>query len=369
MLKLMEKDMEREFYYSKDGTKIMVVAPIAEMERKIGVMDRFKYRYDHMLVIGNGFDLNLGLPTTYKNFVESRVFKKMYVKRTLDKRDKGISQPSLLDYLYGKKFCERWFDIEQALLEYVSKKPDGSFVNNIEEDIKDYDLICTSLIEYLVSLFKTGNDLEQSRKMEKTIAGQLLKALYSEKDIIYSFNYTPINLIISAVFGHSSLIPTRIHGEIKEETIFNGKVEDNSIILGIETNDINQIAPGYSFLFKSNNPKYKSSNIALDLLDSQNVIIFGHSLNQMDFGYFENYFKLLTMNADKKRKLTIITKDEKSRIAILDRMRIMGISVRDIFAHVKVDFFLTDLLTENGAEFKRYSHFLNELSMTDGRNT
>lgn len=354
--------MEREFYYSKDGTKVMVVAPIAEMEPIIGVMDRFKYRYDHMLVIGNGFDLNLGLPTTYKNFVESCIFKKMYVKRMHEKHGGGIFQPSLLDYLYGKKFCERWFDIEQALLEYVSKKPDGSFVNNIEEDIKDYDLICTSLIEYLASLFITGNDLEQSRKMEKTIAGQLLKFLYSEKDIIYSFNYTPINLIISAVFGHSSLNPTRIHGEIKEETIFNGNVKDNSIILGIETNKINDIAPGYSFLYKSNNPKYKSSNIALDLQETKNVIIFGHSFNQMDYGYFEEYFKLLTINTDRERKLTIFTQNEKSRIALLDNLRKMGVSVRDLFAHTEIEFFLTDdLMGDNKYESDRFKAFLEKI--------
>jgi hypothetical protein len=72
------------------------------MEPIIGVMDRFKYRYDHILVIGNGFDLNLGLPTTYKNFVESRIFEKMYVKRKHEKLEKRITQPSLIDYLYGK---------------------------------------------------------------------------------------------------------------------------------------------------------------------------------------------------------------------------------------------------------------------------
>lgn len=354
--------MEKEFYYLKDGTKVIFVAPIAELEEIIDHMDRFKYKYDHLLVIGNGFDLNLGLKTTYRNFVESCIFKKMYIKRIQEKREMGNSQPSLIDYLYGKKFCERWYDIEQALLEYVSKRPDGSYVNNVEEDKKDYELICSALIGYLANLFMTGNDLEREMMMEKSSAGQLLKRFCSERNNIYSFNYTPINLIINAIFGHTSLTPIQLHGKIKEETIFKGNIKDNAIILGIETNDINTIASGYSFLLKSNNPAYRSSNIAIDLMNTKNVIFFGHSLNQMDFGYFKDYFEMLMSNTDKERTLTIITKDEVSRVALLDNLRSMGISVRDVFAHTKVEFILTALLSEdNKEEHERFNNLMTQI--------
>lgn len=342
--------MEREFYYSKDGTKVLVVAPIGELETIVDNMNRFKFKYDHLLVIGNGFDLNLGLPTTYRNFVESCIFKKMYVKRMQEKRAKGNTRPSLIDYLYGKKFYERWYDIEQALLEYVSKRPDGSFVNNVEEDKKDYELVCESLIEYLKSLFKTGNDLKQSKMMEGTPAGQLLKSISHYRNIIYSFNYTPIHLIINAVYGNSALDPIRIHGEIKEETLFKGNVKDNAIILGIETNDMNAIAPGYSFLIKSNNPVYKSSSIASDLQETRNVIFFGLSLNYMDFGYFDEYFKALTTNKEAKRSLTIITKDDTSRREILDNLRNKGISVREMFTHADIKIILTDDIDNKGTK-------------------
>lgn len=342
--------MEREFYYSKDGTKVLVVAPIGELESIIDGMNRFKYRYDHMLVIGNGFDLNLGLPTSYRNYIESCIFKKMYVKRIQEKRNTSKAIPSLIDYLYGKKFYERWYDIEQALLEYVTKKPDGSFVNNVEEDRKDYEHVCEALIEYLGSLFKTGNDSKQAKEMEASPAGKLLKSLNSKRDIIYSFNYTPIYLIIYAVFAESSLEPVRVHGKIEEGTLFKGNIKDNSIILGIETDNICDIAPGYSFLLKSNNPTYKSSHLANDLLNAQNVIFFGHSLNKMDFGYFREYFNYLTSNPDKERKLTILTKDENSKVTLLDNLRKSGISVRDIFAHTDVEIILTDDIGKKDTE-------------------
>lgn len=347
--------MEREFYYSKDGTKVMVIAPIGDLEPITDIMNRHKYQYDNLLVIGNGFDLNLGLPTSYRNFVESHIFNKMYEKRIQEKRDNEERnqvkmKPSLIDFLYGKKFYERWYDIEQALLEYISKRPDGSFVNNVEEDKRDYVFVCESLVEYLASLFNTGNDLEQSKMMEKSSAGRLLQRMSSERNIVYSFNYTPIYLIINAIYGNASLETIRVHGKIEDKTIFKGNLKDNAIILGVETNDMNDIAPGYSFLLKSNNLAYRSSNIAIDLLNTRNVIFFGHSLNQMDFGYFEEYFKFLSSNADKERSLIIITKNESSRLSLLDNLRKMGISVRDIFAHTTVKIIHTDNLTSEKSE-------------------
>jgi len=355
--------MEKEFYYSKDGTKIMIVAPIGEMESIIDRMNRFKY--DHMLVIGNGFDLNLGLPTSYRNFVESLIFKKMYVKRIQEKRNQIKATPSLIDYLYGKKFYERWYDIEQALLEYVLRRADGSFVNNVEEDKREYELVCQTLVKYLVSLFKTGDDLKQSKEMARSSAGKLLKVFSSERNIIYSFNYTPIRLIINAVISHYSSDPVRVHGEIEEETIFKGNIKDNGIILGIETNDLNEIAPNYTFLLKSNNPIYKSTCIASDLLKTEHVIFFGHSLNEMDFGYFKEYFGVLTSNTDKNRKLTIITKNKDSRVTLLDNLRKSKISVRDLFAHTNVKIILTDDIGKKKTDSNNlFKELLKEIEAT-----
>ena len=350
--------MDSEFYVSKNGTKVMVVAPIAELEHIIENMDRFKYRYDHLLIIGNGFDLNLGLPTSYRNFVESCIFKKMYVKRMQEKRAKGNTQPSLIDYLYGKKFCERWYDIEQALLEYVSRKPDGSFVNNVEEDKKDYELVCQALVEYFAGILKALG-IKEINKMRETPAGQVLRALNSSRDIVYSFNYTPIEKVFETIYKDT----IKVHGEIEIETIAKGEINKSHIILGIETNDINTIAPDYSFLIKSNNTAYKSSNLALDMLNSKNVIIYGHSMNQMDFGYFEVFFKILCSNVDKERTLTIITKDEASRVTIQDNLRKMGVSVMNIYAHTQVEYILVDKFDDkNSEDYKKLEELLMKIS-------
>lgn len=329
--------MERELYYSKDGTKVMIVSPIAELEPMLEHMDRLEYKHEYMLIIGNGFDLSLGLPTTYRNFVESCVFKKMYVKRMQEKKKNKIAEPTLLDYLYGKKFSDRWYDIEAALLEYVSKKPDGSFVNNVEEDKRDYELVSDALVEYL-SVILRKIKLSDIDNMRNLPAGRLLSALNNSRNIEYTFNYTPIERVLETYAVDSN----KVHGEVTIESIEKGNAKDSSIILGIECNDLNSIAHGYSFLIKSNSSTYASSNIASDLLNSKNLIFFGHSLNQMDFGYFDEYFKELMTNKDTRRSLTIITKDDSSRIEILNNIRNKGIHVREIFTHTNIKIILTD---------------------------
>ena len=355
--------MEREIFYSENKDKVIIVSPIGEMGRTIDYLNHREFKYDNLLVLGNGFDVNLGLKSTYRDFAQSCLFKRMYIKRQQEKKVKENPLPSLIDYLYGKKFYERWYDIEGALLEYVAHKPDGSFVNNIEEDKADYKYVCETLVEYLASLFKGEGQSTLADKMISSAAGKLLRSMWGEDNIIYSFNYTPIRLIASIVIAcnlKSDIV--RVHGKIEEDSIFQDKLKDNSIILGIETNDINNIAPGYSFMLKSNNPAYKSTSIASDLLSTRNVIFFGHSLNQMDFGYFESYFKLLTTNAGEGRKLTLITKDESSRVALLDNLRKVGISVRDLFAHTQVEIILTDdINNEESESHLNYNELLNNL--------
>jgi hypothetical protein len=68
-------------------------------------------------------------------------------------RKKEYPSPSLIDFIEKKHKLERWFDLESTMLEYVLPKEGGTFVNNAIEDKKDYDVICSTLVEYLCNLF------------------------------------------------------------------------------------------------------------------------------------------------------------------------------------------------------------------------
>ena len=53
-----------------------------------------KYEIDNLLITGNGFDMDLGLETSYSKFIESEEWKNMR-----NNRKREYSSPSLIDYL------------------------------------------------------------------------------------------------------------------------------------------------------------------------------------------------------------------------------------------------------------------------------
>lgn len=312
-----------------------------------------------LFVLGNGFDICLGFKTRYSDFVGSEEWNEMYEKRL-----KENPKPKLLQYLYGKKFTDEWYDIEAALLDYVSQKPDGSFINNLPSDREDYELVCQALVLYISNQFRRNQP-----EIWNTPAGRLLNQLTSlwMYHKIYTFNYTPIDwmarLSSQNNFDHRFVNFSSLHGKIPEDDIKHN-VNNAKIILGIEVDDMRRIAPGYSFLIKSNNPIYSNTNLVHDLQHFKEVVIFGHSLDSMDFFYFEDYFKMLTQNEDIDRKLTIITKDEESRTNILDNIRKNRISVLKIFAHTEVEFILTsNWEDENSEDSKKLEALIDRIPL------
>lgn len=302
------------------------------------------FEIDYLFVTGNGFDMDLGLNTSYSKFVESEEWMIMR-----NKRKQENPNPSLIDYIeyehkIGKE--EGWFDLESAMLHYVLPNDEGHFIDNAEEDKIDYNVICKALVEYLCNLFWKPEPIKVVHKMSNSFAGYLLSLFFdpmssSGRNVMYTFNYTPLEIIYSNVGG----LPTtdvffNIHGAISKDDFLNKRYDGTSIILGIMTDE--QIAPGYSFLKKSKHPQYIATPIEHDLVSARNVIIFGHSLNQMDFGYFKRYFEMLESNTDKERTLTIVTKNDESKDKLLNNIRTNGISVKDVEEHIKIEYGLTD---------------------------
>lgn len=64
---------------------------------------------------------------------------------------------------------------------------------------------------------------------------------------------------------------------------------------------------------------FASHPIVLDMVDSDEVVIFGHSLSANDYPYFKPYFHYLLDYSNlrkNQRKLTIFTRSEKDMIEI-----------------------------------------------------
>lgn len=259
---------------------------------------------NNILIIGNGFDLDMGLKTRYSDFAASDEWKEC-----------ANEESNLYKYLETKKNIEKWFDLESELFNYANPKVQRS--RTLKEDKLYFDQLHEGLKIYLRNQQQTGINV-------KSYAAELLKAVV-HNDLfhnIYSFNYTDVNIFAKQIGVALNSKCTYIHGNLS----------DNSIILGV--ND-KRLVPNYDFLHKTMSPYYRSHNLFEDLYAAYEVIFFGLSFGEIDFTYFDDFFKSQSSSDNvghKKKNITIVTYDENSRSDILRKLNNQGINRQRLYA-------------------------------------
>lgn len=247
-----------------------------------------------ILIIGNGFDIDLGLKTRYSDFSKSNNWKTLM-------KDTYSFDTDLLGVLLNAKEKDAWFDIEKTMDEYVrSIKPHLLVDNIINKDKANFEKVSDALSNYL-------KEEQEDRLLNKdSYAAQVLRMIVEAGGFdIYTFNYTNLeNIAKSCAVKIDSSKITHVHGSL----------ENDSIILGILTDPDNQIYEQYSFMYKDNNRFYMSNNMYEDFEKANDIIFFGHSINGMDFLYFKDFFiKQSGKIGEYKRKhITIFTYDDAS---------------------------------------------------------
>ena len=295
----------------------------------------------NIFIIGNGFDLDLGLKTKYSDFAHSDFWP----------QPDGTVVPNLKAYLEEKRDTESWFDIENELLKYASaeRARELSMLQrasyNVTRDIAYFAKLQEALCQYIKE--------QQTKDLNKTsAASQVLQAVMQNGyfDSIYSFNYTNLGTIAAKLGITSPKAYTHIHG----------KVDDNSIILGV---DETKLMDGYELLHKTMSAHYRSHNIFNDLSSASEVVIFGLSFGQIDYTYFDRFFESQSGREDiaerEKKHITIFTKDENARIGILKRLEEMGINRQNLFtqSHFQI------IRTTDTADERLISEFKNRLNV------
>ncbi len=305
-----------------------------------------------VLILGNGFDLDLGLETSYKSFWESEFCPKDY--------------PSPLIHHLNQRWpnnmvAVKWYDLENELLNYydiicqsrpipdVITPEEKKFITEINpayisfgvdekylnaansllqkgilkenpkivpkyimpyrddlmkssswRDRKAFGLIKEGLCKYLKSIDKPIHDSE-------TAAFHLLLTLKKTAEAgnfidIFTFNYTRVQM----------------HGYTIDDIpvhYMHGNCEDGKIIIG--TRDDLNMAKEYDFLLKAMDDSFTPPDIVTPLKEADEVIIFGHSLGENDRQYFAPFF-LRQANYDNsvRKDITIFTRDDNSKVEI-----------------------------------------------------
>ena len=304
-----------------------------------------------VLILGNGFDIDLGLNTSYKDFYKSGECPQYYpapiiyylnqsLQDRLDsvrwydlenalheyydalkdthKGDEFLTEEELTlikDFSYANWLFGRYNDQENILQSLVNKKvlhyepgkrPDmwidyqkECFLDPIIRDKKALEMIKEGLCRYLKTL--TLPDLNQRDSVAANVLFAMSVAARTGASVdVYSFNYTILPIKYYRLKG-------RLHH-------MHGRVDDGQIVIG--TRDDAGMSKEYFFLQKAM-ASFNSPDIVTALTNATEVIFFGHSLGENDRQYFLPFFKKQTGVENISRKsITIFTKDEDSRTDI-----------------------------------------------------
>lgn len=342
-----------------------------------------------VLILGNGFDLDLGLKTSYKDFWESEFCPKDYPAPLINH----------LNEKWGDDLTNvRWYDMENELLNYylsikdITRKPDVinsneiTFIKEVNPSYLSFGIKSRHL-DAANSLYKKGyiiknpqkypqlqipyyNDMLASpilrdkkafylirerltsylkeavkeRERSDSVAFAVLYAMKSciendNKMNVYSFNYTslpdPYKLTFSNSFYH-------VHGNC----------ENNNIVIG--TREFEDEDNNYDYLQKcitSDNPP----QLGKSLYASDEVILFGHSLGENDDPYFKDYFRRLLSEQQLDSKLTLFTKDSSSETNLKRAIqRLTNMQLTSLRNKITIRFYQTDRLYENPQSFREF---------------
>lgn len=257
-----------------------------------------------LLIIGNGFDLDLGRATRYSDFANSEFWPKNL-------------NSELYKYLNQKSQIEKWFDLEGELANYVQKvgctiEAYRSLIpETAEKDAQDFKIIVDAMISYL----KSAQNVDvKSESFAARIFSMVCRNSAFRK--IYSFNYTDLSRV-----ARQLSLP-----EMSNIEYVHGCLADGTAILGV--NDlVDTIDGNYDFMRKSFNPHYSSHPVAFDLRDAGEIVFFGHSLGDNDYHYFQSFFKHQceeNIELNERRKITIFTYNESSRMEIMRTLHKMN---------------------------------------------
>ena len=298
-----------------------------------------------LLIIGNGFDIDLGLRTRYSDFAKSKIWEKL-MENTY-----GFDQ-DLRGALNDAKEKEAWFDIEKTMNDYVRAiRPEFLTTDLVDKDKNSFTEVTKALAKYL-------KEEQKSRTLESNhYAAQVLRIIADVGGFeYYTFNYTSLGDIANSC---------GIKIDTSRITHVHGSLDNDSIILGILTDPANQIHEQYSFMYKDNSRFYMSNNMYEDFDKADDIIFFGHSINGMDFPYFKDFFiKQSGMDGEYKSKhITIFTNDDNSNQQIRNSIRNAQVDLTQLFRRNDIKIIQTkQMYDDDRNELQKFEAFIKRLN-------
>ncbi len=250
-----------------------------------------------MLITGNGFDLNLGMKTGYKDF--------FYQLETLDFWNRH-KENLLLSYIHEKGAKEYWYSFEEIIKEFVIKN--AEYVDFIIKDcVESLALLKVELCKFIGNARPIYGRYNAASKITCALFGcdgtgavdwnKKLRNRYDKFTERYklpqfrfvTFNYTDPSLWLMRIIKMFVTKPLNENVSSMSEYIYNihGKLGDN-IVFGTDEDD--RIPWKLSFVQKSHYLEEDTkAKFYRDLCTSKRIVIFGHSVHGIDFEYYKKF--------------------------------------------------------------------------------
>ncbi|MBY0317023.1 MAG: bacteriophage abortive infection AbiH family protein [Bdellovibrionales bacterium] len=234
-----------------------------------------------IIIIGNGFDINLGLPTAYSDFLRSELYLKLL---------KSGNQMAL--FLSKQNSLDRWVDVEVGLNTYADLVCANE--DNLPSFKKEYKELLSTFLNYLNSLDLNSVNAESDAYkfiFENSIANGAIS-----DTMFFNFNYTPtVRSILTKVGWSRDEIASRhnhVHGELTSKVVFG--IQDNS-----------KTSKFHTFVKKSAAGGFAVTHLSDQLTEPYDVFIFGYSLGLTDEMYFKSPFLRLAISPRQRTKMHI----------------------------------------------------------------
>lgn len=295
-----------------------------------------------VVVIGNGFDIDLGWDTSYRSFYKAHNGWEMH--RT--------SEDDLFQYVI-KHVADNWFDFERTLYNYAIHRSDSE-VKYVERDSIDYKTFKNLLDIFLVEKSKEPINRESYAYLLLDAYIKQLKRYSSRPDLFlkwFSFNYTPLSEIAKQIDPDVKFDYVPVHGTLDKKNIIFGVHDDNRIL------------PQYRYIQKSMDDAYESHGIVSALMDASLIVFFGLSMGFIDGVYFEDVLKQISNvnSGNNNKEIVIVTRNNQTKREIKNNLQDMGLNTQVLFNTNRVEFILTSPEIADDSNDERFKTLLAKL--------
>lgn len=281
-----------------------------------------------MIVLGNGFDVALGIATRYSQFYE----------KSQDLRDYANNGNSLCQHILDNIKDGFWSDLESGLYHYslaITKKYGVGDKEQAEKFEREFNELREALFNYLSKAAgATVHALDQAPALGLNVEWHKLEPQY------LTFNYS-INTANTASMngryilnGDDSINESRFvyqHGSIYDmQTCQNRRPED--IVVGIDSY-AQPVEEAHSFLYKTLQRLHDLSSSLEYISEKMFYVVYGCSVGDSDATYFRAIFN---NNQHDKTFLIYGFGEEAIETIKANIERICGVSVETLLMYNRV---------------------------------